>query len=521
MTTNISPATGDIIGQSPEQTPDDVRTGVERARSAQQVWSARSFQERARHVLAIRDYLVANAERITEIIARDNGKTRVDALSTEVFPAALATTYYAHNAQRVLRRRRVRPGALMLANKRSYVDRVPFGVVGIISPWNYPFAIPFHEIIMALMAGNGVVLKAATQTQEVAKAIVQCIEAGNLPSGLFSAFNIPGSAAGDAFIDAGINKLFFTGSIAVGKELMGKCAAKLIPVSLELGGNDAMIVCADANIHRAAAGAAWAGFSNCGQSCAGVERIYVQREVYDPFLRHLRTMTQHLRYGADTAFNVDLGAINNEKQLATITEHVRDALAKGATVGAVSHHCSGSPKGLFYPPTVLEDVSDDMITMREETFGPVVAVQAVDSIEEAIRRANNSHLGLTASVWTTNKATARRIAAQLETGTVSINDHLMSHGLAETPWGGFKQSGIGRTHGTLGLEEMTQPRCVVDDIMPYVQRNMWWYPHGRSVYEGLLGACTVCFGRGLRRRLVGLFRLMRLFPRTFTRSWSA
>ena len=519
MTTSYSPATGVEIGTSTEHSPEDVRDGVERSRVAQRTWAGLSLRERARHIRKIRDFLVEHADRIAEVISLDNGKTRVDALSTEVLACAMAADFYATHTGKVLAKRRVSGGNILLINKRSYIERVPFGVVGIISPWNYPFSIPFHEIAMGLMAGNGIILKGASQTQEVSKMLVECIDAGDLPEHLFSVFNLTGEIAGDAFIDAGIDKLFFTGSVLVGQELMAKAAHRLIPVSLELGGNDAMIVCADANAYRAAAGAAWAGFSNAGQSCGGVERVFVEDGIYDEFIGHLRTITRALRFGPDKDFGVDVGAITTRKQLETIHAHTQDALANGATIGAVSQHPKEIAGGQFFPPTVLEDVTEEMITMREETFGPVVAVMRVESIDEAIRHANTSSLGLTASVWSRDRSEARRIASQLKVGTVTINDHLMSHGLAETPWGGFKKSGIGRTHGELGLEEMTQPRCIVDDIMPGVQRNMWWYPHGKGVYDGLKAAMVLLYGKTIVSRIKSIPPLVRLFLRSFHGKW--
>ena len=515
QTVSINPATGEVIGRHPEDHPDELKPLVAKARAAQKAWAAAGFRERAKHVLAVRDAIVARADRIAEIISRDNGKTRIDALSTEVLPAAMAATYYAKKAGKILKTKKIGPGNILFVNKKSRLERVPFGVIGIISPWNYPFAIPFHEIAMALMAGNAVLLKVATHTQQVAILIREIVAAGNLPDGLFHMVNIPGNLAGPAFIDAGVDKIFFTGSVAVGKKLMAEAAPRLLPLSLELGGNDPMIVCKDANLRRAAAGAAWAGFSNAGQSCGGVERIYVEKDVYDEFIALLGIITESLTYGADTDGTVEVGAITTKAQLRTIREHLDDALAKGAKNTHFSKKLKGNDGGFFFPPTVLENVDDSMMTMRLETFGPIVAVARVDSIDEAIAKANDSHLGLTASVWTRNRRKARRIASRLEAGTVSINDHLMSHGLAETPWGGFKESGLGRTHGAIGLEEMTQTRVVVDDYLPFVQKNMWWYPHDRSIYAGLKGGLQFLYGKKLGQRLRGLRTLLPVFMRTF------
>lgn len=517
-TISVNPATGEVIGSTIENSIDDLKAAIEKAKSAQKEWAKKSVKERAGHLFLIRDYIAQNAEKIAQIISADNGKTRIDALSTEVIPASMAADYYAKNGKKLLARKKLKPGNLLFINKRSYVDRVPFGIIGIISPWNYPFAIPFNEIMMALISGNAVILKVATQTIEVGKIIEEVVNGGNLPDGLFRLLNIQGAIAGDAFLESGINKLFFTGSVPVGKKLMAKAAEKLIPVSLELGGNDAMIVCADANLDRAATGAVWAGFSNCGQSCGGVERIYVEEKIYDDFTKLLRQKVNALRIGVDTDFNVDLGCLTTQGQLNTVRKHIQDALDKGAVITAKSEPQNVSEKGLFHAAVVLENVNDEMLTMRDETFGPVVAVQKVKNIEEAIARTNNSNLGLTASVWSQDRKKAHNIASKIEAGAVTINDHLMSHGLSETPWGGFKESGIGRTHSYIGVEEMTQPRTVVDDIMPGVQKNMWWHPHSKPVYDGLLGVINFLYVKNLSKRVDGLISLSKLFLRSFRKN---
>lgn len=517
VTTSFKPTTGKIIGRTSLNTIAELERSVALAKVAQSEWAALSFGERAKHLFSIRNYIVENADRIIDVICRDTGKTKLDALSTEVLPTAMAIIYYANHASKVLKRKRLHGGSILTINKRSYVDRVPLGVVGIISPWNYPFTIPFHEVAMALIAGNGVVLKVATQTLEVGKMIRECVIAGRLPENLFHLINVPGNVVGDAFLNSGIDKLFFTGSVAVGKELMEKAAKHLIPVLLELGGNDAMIVCSDANLHRAVNGALWAGLSNAGQSCAGVERIYVEAEIYDEFIALLKKKMSALKQGVDRNSNVDIGSMTTEQQLKKIREMLKDAKRKGAVVFPKKPVTIAKNKGFFHPPMILENITDDMCVINEEIFGPLLAVKKVESVEEAIARANASKLGLTASVWTRNRRKGRAIAARLEVGSVTINDHLMSHGLAETPWGGWKESGIGRTHGYIGLEEMTQPRCVVDDILPRVQKNMWWYPHNKKVYNGLKGGLTFLYGRGLGKRIVGAFRFVTVFLRTFKR----
>jgi succinate-semialdehyde dehydrogenase/glutarate-semialdehyde dehydrogenase len=361
-----------------------------------------------------------------------------------------------------------------------------------------------------------VVLKTASETQLVGRKLEECFLAGRLPQGIFTYVNIPGRLAGSAFLKNGIDKLFFTGSVTVGKQLMCEAAETLTPLVLELGGNDAMLVCEDADLHRAASGAAWAGLSNSGQSCAGVERIYVHEKIYQPFLAHLKEKVEALRVGADEDFNVDLGVMTTERQAMKVRSHLDDALAKGAVIYARSSHPEGNGSGNKLPAMVLTEVTPDMLVMQEETFGPVLAVVSVKDMGEAVTLANNSHLGLTGSVWSKNKKKAEGLARQIQAGAVMINDHLMSHGLAETPWGGFKQSGIGRTHGAIGFDEMSQPQVIVHDVLPLARQNMWWHPYRKEIFQGISGALRFLYSKSMFLRAKGLWHLLKIVPRYFT-----
>lgn len=510
----LNPATGQVIGHSPLDTVEDLDRAIVRARRAQPNWAVLKPRERARYLKSVRDYLVANADDLAEVISRDNGKSRIDALSTEVLPAAMAISYYLKMAKKFLRPKRLMPGNILLANKLARIHRVPFGVIGIISPWNYPFGIPFSEVVMGLLAGNAVILKTASETQMVGRRLEEAFMTAGLPQGVFSYLNLPGRVAGEAFLRGGVDKLFFTGSVPVGKQLMALAAESLTPVSLELGGNDAMLVCPDADLERASAGAVWAGLSNCGQSCGGVERVYVHRAIYGHFMELLKKRVEALRIGQDLDHNVDLCAMTTQRQMEAVRRHLDDALAKGAKVFAQALPPQGVT-GNFMPATVLSGVTHEMDVMREETFGPILAVMKVANMDEAVALANDSQLGLTGSVWSKNHGQARRLARRIKAGAITINDHLMSHGLAETPWGGFKESGIGRTHGKLGFDEMTEPQVIVDDILPGLRKNMWWHPHGPQVYAGLKGIIDFLYGKSLAARFLGAKNLLKLFPRSF------
>lgn len=513
-----NPITGTLLGHSPLHDEADLAAAMDHARQAQAAWAAVKPPERCRVLKQLVPVLLSESDRLAQLISDDNGKTRVDALATEILAAILATRYYCRKAPGFLKSMKPGMGALATFNKKSRIDRVPYGVVGIISPWNYPFSIPFSEVLMALLAGNAVILKTATQTQMVGMALNDLFQATDIPGGLLTTLNIPGRTAGKAFLDAGIDKLFFTGSVPVGKQLMALAAESLTPINLELGGNDAMLVCPDADPVRAANGAIWAGFSNCGQSCGGVERIYVHADIYDRFLFELEKRVTSLRVGLDKGpdMDTDVGGMTTAGQLETVRLHLDDAIEKGATVFAQAGLPENPALANLFPPTVLTDVDHDMLVMKEETFGPIIAVMKVASMDDAVRFANGSPLGLTGSVWSRNRKQARQLGSRIQAGAITINDHLMSHGLPETPWGGFKESGIGRSHGRLGFNEMTQPRVIVDDWLPFVRRDLWWYPYSRGVYDGLKGLLRFLYGTGMDR-VWGIPAFLKTIPRMFSK----
>ena len=513
----VNPATGDIIGYSRMNTVEEAREAIRRARAAQPAWAVLPLAERVHIINRIRDYLVDNVDTVSTTVANDVGKTRVEALATEVLTSAMATDYYARNARRFLQPRKVRSSSLLFLNKRSRIFRIPFGVIGIIAPWNYPLGIPMHEIIPALLAGNTVIFKTAPETQMVGRTIEAMIQAAGLPADVFIHLNLPGAVIGQILLEPEnhVDKLFFTGSVPVGKKLMAKAAESLTPVSLELGGNDPMLVCPDAHLERAVNGAIWAGLQNSGQSCGGVERIYVHQAIYEPFIALLKQKVEALRQGPDLDHQVDIGAMCTERQIKTIRRQVDDALAKGATILAQVTIDPAHAHANFYPVTLLTKVDHTMELMREETFGPVLGVMKVADMAQAIDLANDSSLGLTASVWSGNTSAAVALGRRIHAGVITINDHLLTHGMAETPWGGVKESGIGRSHGELGFDEMTQPQLVTTELLHFAKRNLFWHPYDAKLYEGLKGALYLLHGRGLGIRLRGFLRFAALLPRMF------
>jgi succinate-semialdehyde dehydrogenase/glutarate-semialdehyde dehydrogenase len=472
---SINPATMAEIGRVPIFSSDDVNHAVNKARAAQPAWAALTFAERARYILKAKDLLLDRQDGICELISQEVGKPAVEAMTSEVLPVANLMDYFARKSAKLLRDERFTLS--VFRNKKSRISFNPFGVVGIISPWNYPFSIPTGEVVMGLMAGNAVLLKPSEFTPLVGLKIGELFRAAGLPDGILQVLTGDG-ATGAALVDAAINKIFFTGSVRTGRKIAETAARRLMPFVLELGGKDAMIVCADAPFERTVNGALWGAFSNCGQACASVERLYVVESIAEKFINVVVEKTKMLRVGIDGKEQKDIGSLTNANQLRIVTEHVNDAVAKGARVLTGGRRIESLP-GYFYEPTVLVDVNDSMRVMQEETFGPVLPIVVVKDDAEAIGEANRSKFGLLASVWTKDTNRGKQIAAQVQAGTVIINDVIYTHGAAETPWFGVKESGFGVTHSKHGLREFVQMKHINWDVLP-MKTNPWWYPYSEK-----------------------------------------
>jgi len=493
------------------------------ARSAQQDWAELPWSERVRAIKPLVSYLAEHGEELAAVISKENGKTLIDALATEIIPAALGVRYYCRLGRRFMKGQPIKGGSILLANKRSTLVYQPYGVVGIISPCNYPFSIPFFDVVMALLAGNGVILKVASNTLQVGRALAAAFEALPLPKGLFHYIEVPGKEAGPAMIASGVDKLFFTGSTAVGRELMALAAPRLLPLVLELGGADAAIIRVDADLERTAAGLVWAGLSNAGQSCGGAQRLFVHQSVYEAFLEILGRRVRALRVGiplvdGKVQWDCDIGCMTSRQQKEEVRRQVQVCLDRGACIYARSQAGNMDGPDLDFPAIILTDVTRDMPVMREEIFGPVMAVIPVANDEEAISLANDCIYGLTGSVWTRDTKRGYEIARRIRAGVVMINDHLMSHGLAETPWGGFGASGLGRTHGEAGFREMLQSQVIIRDILPGAKKNLWWHPYSRKVFDGLLAILYMVGLRHMVKKSKALVRLASFFFRYWDRS---
>lgn len=446
----INPATNERFGQIAMARPEAARAAVSDMRLAGREWGRRPVAERVRVLRQLQEVLIDARDEISATITQDTGKPRQDAL-IEVFVTVDILNDACNNAGHWLRRERVSSGLYLF--KRVYVEPRPYGVVAIIAPWNYPLALCVPPMAAALLAGNTVVLKPSEVTAATGALVERLVQRVPELSPFVRVMHGDGSV-GAALVSAPPDYIFLTGSTATGKKVMRAAAEHVTPITCELGGKDAMLVLDDADINAAAQWGAWGAFFNAGQTCMAVERVYVQDAAYDEFVEQAVTATQALKlgYSLSTDSLNQVGPVTFPHQMEVIEQHMADALAKGAHVLA-----GGQRHGAFYEPTVLVNVTHDMLLMQEETFGPIMPIMRAADEADAIRLANDSPFGLSASVWSRDLERATRVAEQLQTGSVIINDTIAHFGVSQVPFGGVKQSGFGRTHGKAGVLQFTQP----------------------------------------------------------------
>lgn len=495
---STNPATGDVVGVVECMQADSVARAVAAARTAAATYGRLTLPERARHLRAIRQAVVDRAEDLAGTVAAETGKPAADAWF-EVFAACALLTYVAHAAPRVLR---TRPAPTWpVVTKRAEVRYSPYGVVGVISPWNYPLAVSMQAIVSALGAGNAVVLKPSELTSLTGMLIGEAVNG----AGIDLVHVVTGDGTvGEAVVRGGVDKIAFTGSPMAGRRIMAAAADTLTPVVMELGGKDPMIVCDDADVTRAARAAVAGAFLNAGQTCIAVERALVVETVYERFLDEVVAATTALRHGPDADAHV--GAITRPPQIEVIEARLADAVARGARIlcgGSRRHDLRGS----FFSPTVVADVTPEMELVREETFGPVLPVVRVPSTDAAITIANDSDYGLNASVFTRDRARAKRLASALTAGGVNINDALLGAAIPSLPFGGEKWSGFGRVHGAEGLREFSRVKAVVSDRLPFAPSLAATMLRDRRPAPALLAKVIgTAYSTGVRRRIAALGR---------------
>lgn len=485
---SYDPATGKEIGRAAVTAPDEVRQAVERARAAFAEWKTTPFSERRRLMMKVREVILDEMDEIAHLISAESGKPFAEAISMEIAPVLDLMQWIARSAEKMLRPRRVNIGIYGWFGRSSKVIYQPLGVVGIIPAWNYPFSIPLGEAAMAVMAGNTAIIKPSELTPFVGLKIGEVFERAGAPEGLVQVVTGDGST-GAALVEAAPDKIMFTGSVATGKKILAAAAENMTPVVLELGGKDPMIVFEDANLELAARAAVWGAFCNAGQSCSSVERLYVHESVAKELTELIIRETMDLVQGPGDREDVSIGPMSSERQLKVVEEHVKDFRDHGATIELGGERIQSSGLSLFYPPTIITEATNEMRAMREETFGPTLPIATFRTDEEAIAVANDSEFGLTASVWTRDRKRGRSVAERIEAGSVCINEVLYTHGIGQTPWGGFKNSGRGRTHGLEGLMELVQPQHIHTNHLALLP-DAWWMPYSANAVETFRGLAS-------------------------------
>jgi acyl-CoA reductase-like NAD-dependent aldehyde dehydrogenase len=500
---SVNPATGEVLRELESAGEGEVELAVARAHAAQPAWDGLGLRHRIAVMREFQAKLYGRKSEIAAAITREVGKPLAEALVTEVLVVLDAARFLIDNAWGLLRDEPVPHGNLVTKLKSGWLVREPHGVIAIISPWNYPFSIPATETLAALVAGNAVVLKPSELTPLVALELASLLHSAGVPEDVFQVV-VGEGPAGAALLRSPIDKLVFTGSVATGKRIAAAAAERLLPVVLELGGKDPMLVLDDADVDVASSAAVWGAFVNAGQACLSVERCYVHRSLYEAFAKACAEKTKQLRIGNGMDSHTDVGPMIQEPQVRIVEAHVEDAKARGARVlaGGVRLPELGVN---FYAPTVLADVTHDMRIMREETFGPVLPMMTCVDDDEAVRLANDSEYGLAASVWTRDRKRGERLARRIHAGTVMVNDVISCFGISEAPHGGVKASGVGRTHGRFGLDEMVRVKYLDMDRMPGMKK-VWWHGYGESFRRQMEGFLDMQFARGLGTRVRGALR---------------
>jgi acyl-CoA reductase-like NAD-dependent aldehyde dehydrogenase len=502
---SFGPLDGARLGAVRTIRPDQVQSVVDDVASVQPFWAQLPSTDRARYMRRAGQAIIDQLDDLAELLTRELGKPRNESYVMELVPTIDALRWLAEAGPGILEDERI-PLPILIKQKRARFTYEPLGVVGVIAPWNYPWSIPFGEVAVALMAGNGVVLKPASLTPLIGARIQEVFERAGLPEGLVRTIH-GGGAVGQALVESSAAKIFFTGSVDVGRAVGEECARRMKGSVLELGGKDPMIVCADANLRNAISGCLWGGFANAGQTCSGIERVYVLRDVAERFVAGVVEGARRLRVGDPMDWTTEIGPMVSREQLEAVRDLVDDAVANGATL-----HCGGAAEP-FFRPAVLTGVTHDMRLMREEIFGPVVPITTVDSEDEAIALANDSEFGLGASVWTMNRAKGERMARRVQSGMVWVNDHMYSHGVCSCSWGGVKSSGLGRSHSKFGLYECVNVKLVTWE--PSRTRDFWWHPYDESLGRAIRASAKLLYGRdtdkpgALRTGAVPLLRVGR------------
>jgi acyl-CoA reductase-like NAD-dependent aldehyde dehydrogenase len=482
--------------------PAEIQGLVDRARTAQRAWAETSVRDRAIAIGQVKKRILSRAEEIADLVHRECGKPIEEAALAEVLPNADLVDYWTATIEELLDGTTIELDALSYPGKMGRIHKDARGTIALITPWNYPVAIPLRTLIPALLAGNAVLFKPSEITPR-AGALVASLFAGLLPEGVLTLVQGGGDLGGALVAADGIDLVVFTGSVATGRRIAVACAERLIPCSLELGGKDAAIALADCEIERTANGIVWGAFTNAGQNCAAVERVYIEKAVADRLIPKIVAAAKALRPGVDTAM------ITTQKQCSIVRRHLAEAIADGGEVLVGGAPDEGS---LAFMPTVIKLATEDTALMREETFGPILPIFVVDSADEAVTRTNASKFGLTTSLWTRKYNHAHDLAKKLRTGVVTINNHGFTAAIPSAPWTGVGDSGYGITNSAHALAELTRVRFVLEDRNG-AKRELWWYPYTPVLRTIAFAMAKVRGGAGIGGRISAIFKLIGALPK--------
>ncbi|MFS0782532.1 aldehyde dehydrogenase family protein [Bacillus sp. 1P06AnD] len=484
-----SPATGEQIYTMEETDTGQVDSMMANGRKAFGQWSSLSVEERLPYFSSLREILLDEMEHTVDVISSDAGKVPLDALVADIMPVLDFIKSLEKDAISMLGKQKVKTPILFIG-KKSYIEYMPRGIVLVISPWNYPFQLSMVPILSALIAGNAVISKPSEVTPYVGKYMEELFSKAGFPADIVQ-FAHGGKELGGELVSASPDYIFFTGSVATGRTIASQAASSLIPCTLELGGKDPMIVCSDASVERAAKGAIWGAFTNSGQVCMSVERLYVAQDIYSEFVQAVCSEVSKLTQG--TSKDDDIGSMTFPRQIEIVKEHILDALSKGAVLQTGKHPDEWDQQSMFLEPMVLTSVDASMNIMNEETFGPILPIVPFNDIEEAIELANDNPYGLNASVWSADIAHAESIASRLVSGAVIINDVIISVANHHLPFGGAKNSGIGRYHGENGLRMFCHEKSIMVDKGKN-NSEIQWYPY-KGKYSHFHSLLKAYFGK--------------------------
>jgi len=507
---SVNPATLESISEFSLADSALCREAIRAATEAHPVWSELSVTTKRKIFSRAKSIFLHRSEEIAALITQEKGSPFTESMLVEIHGSVEALDYYGQQLHRMQKSKRADHHVTYFSHKKSSFAFHPLGPTLIISPWNFPLVIPMCEILSALTAGNTAILRPSTSTPFTALQIGEIFMEAGLPPGVLNIVNCRTAQAEEMITDPRIHSIMFTGSAATGKRIMALASQNLTHVVLELGGKDPMIVLDDADLERSARGAIWGAFSNCGQVCSSIERIYVHHSVAREFTDRVVDLAGGLRVGDPMDKEIDVGPLTLSSQVGLVEDHIQDAVGKGARILAGGERIKDM-KGYFFRPTVLSDVNHTMKVMTEETFGPVLPIMAFSDSEEAIRLANDSDYGLTASVWTRDKRTAGYMAGRLEVGTVTINDHMFSFVEPSALWGGVKQTGIGRSHGLFGLMELVNIKYISEDYSNK-KTQLWWYPYHKDLSYLFKTATLIFHHDRLRNRIKAIPALLPFFP---------